>query len=67
VAPFFSSMIARPSGPAPISATLRESACVISLQTVLEMVQRTAGSAVDADAPLMEAGVDSLGAVELRN
>ena len=29
---------------------------------VLEMVQRTAGSAVDADAPLMEAGVDSLGA-----
>ena len=31
------------------------------------MVKRTAGSAVDADAPLMEAGVDSLGAVELRN
>ena len=31
------------------------------------MVKRTAGNAVDADAPLMEAGVDSLGAVELRN
>ena len=31
------------------------------------MVKRTAGGSVDADAPLMEAGVDSLGAVELRN
>jgi acyl carrier protein/thioesterase domain-containing protein len=34
---------------------------------VLGMVKNTAGSAVDADAPLMEAGVDSLGAVELRS
>ena len=39
----------------------------VSLESVLEMVRRTAGSSVDADAPLMEAGVDSLGAVELRN
>ena len=39
----------------------------VSLQAVLEMVKSTAGNAVDADAPLMEAGVDSLGAVELRN
>ena len=31
------------------------------------MVMRTAGGSVDADAPLMEAGLDSLGAVELRN
>ena len=38
-----------------------------SFEMVLEMVRRTAGGAVDADAPLMEAGVDSLGAVELRN
>jgi acyl transferase domain-containing protein len=37
------------------------------LEAVLEMVQRTAGGSVDADAPLMEVGVDSNGAVELRN
>ena len=39
----------------------------VSLDSVLEVVKRTAGGAVDADAPLMESGVDSLGAVELRN
>jgi 3-oxoacyl-(acyl-carrier-protein) synthase/NADPH:quinone reductase-like Zn-dependent oxidoreductase len=39
----------------------------VSLESVLEMAKRTAGGSVDADAPLMEAGVDSLGAVELRN
>ena len=41
--------------------------CAVSLETVLEMVRRTAGGKVNADAPLMEAGVDSLGAVELQN
>ena len=46
---------------------LSSASCVVSLESVLEMVQRTAGGAVDADAPLMESGVDSLGAVELRN
>ena len=39
----------------------------IDLEVVLEIVRRTAGSFVDVDAPLMEAGVDSLGVVELRN
>ena len=39
----------------------------VGIDTVLELVRRTASASVDADAPLMEAGVDSLGAVELRN
>ena len=38
-----------------------------SLESVLQVVQRICGAVVDADAPLMEAGVDSLGMVELRN
>eukprot|EP00966_Prymnesium_polylepis_P023726 546380-Prymnesium_polylepis.1 len=45
----------------------RRDAPTASLEAVLEVVRSTAGGAVDADAPLMEAGVDSLGAVELRN
>ena len=39
----------------------------VGLESVLSIVRRTAGGTVDADAPLMDAGVDSLGAVELRN
>ena len=39
----------------------------VSLEAVLAMTKRTAGGDVDTDAPLMEAGIDSLGAVELRN
>ena len=31
------------------------------------MVKSTAGATVDADAPLLEAGIDSLGEIELKN
>ena len=34
----------------------KHATCAISLEAVLEMARSTAGSAVDADAPLMEAG-----------
>ena len=46
---------------------LRRASASVSLETVMALAARTAGGAVDADAPLMEAGLDSLGAVELRN
>jgi 3-oxoacyl-(acyl-carrier-protein) synthase/NADP-dependent 3-hydroxy acid dehydrogenase YdfG len=45
----------------------KTTAHAISLDVVLEMARRASGGSLDADAPLMEAGVDSLGAVELRN
>jgi len=51
----------------PKASRLSSTARAVSLETVLELVKQTAAGAVDADAPLMEAGIDSLGAVELRN
>lgn len=40
---------------------------VISLDSVLDVAQRMVDNAIDVDAPLMDSGIDSLGAVELRN
>jgi len=55
----------------PVAVAARSDAAApsasVSLETVMTLAARTAGGAVDADAPLMEAGLDSLGAVELRN
>ena len=39
----------------------------MTFEAVLELVKETAGGDIDADTPLMEAGVDSLGEMELRN
>jgi hypothetical protein len=50
-----------------ITALRTSAGAVVSLETVLVLAARTAGGAVDADTPFMEAGLDSLGAVELRN
>ena len=51
-----------------VSCTFEPSALpVVSADAVLEMAERAAGGKMDSDTPLMDAGVDSLGAVELRN
>ena len=39
----------------------------LSLTRILDIINQTAGSTVDADMALMDAGMDSLGVVELRN
>ena len=49
------------------SSSLSGTETMITLGAVLELANSTAGRTLDADAPLMEAGIDSLGAVDLRN
>ena len=49
----------------PVVSGASAGVCSISLEGVLEMVKSTVGGSVDADDLLMEAGMDSLGAVEL--
>ena len=53
----------RPIGAAPASSTRGR----VGLDGVLAALHQTTGKHVGPDAPLMEAGLDSLGAVELRN
>jgi len=48
-----------------LSGRATAQAHTLSLKDMLVLVERTAGLSVDADAPLMEAGVDSLAATEL--
>lgn len=55
---------ARASG---IAAKPQDATVGNQLEVVLQIVADTAGGFVDADAPIMEAGVDSLGAVNLRS
>ena len=64
---FLSALVPKSKGANMVSLGARAATRGISLESVLEMVKRVAGGSVDADAPLMAAGVDSLGAVELRN
>ena len=65
---FLSSMVSLDLVECTRAATVEQSVDrAVSLDAILDMVRRTAGGTVDADTPLMEAGVDSLGAVELRN
>jgi hypothetical protein len=66
--PFLSAFGSRsPVGTAVRSVAAAGPAAAVSLEKVLALAARTAGGAVDADTPLLEAGLDSLGAVELRN
>eukprot|EP00966_Prymnesium_polylepis_P034373 798524-Prymnesium_polylepis.1 len=47
---------------APARGRVAPAAPAISVDDVIDMVSSVAGGSVDDDAPLMEAGVDSLGA-----
>ncbi len=57
------------AGPAagPVGGSSEAAASLVSATAVKEIVERVIGSSVDDDQPLLEAGLDSIGAVELRN
>ena len=49
------------------SGTAGDPRRAVTLETILESIQQTTGHIVGADAPLLESGLDSLSAVELKN
>ena len=51
-------------GAAPVAQVVQSG---LAFDAVVDLVAATAGNSVDPDAPLMDNGIDSLGAVELRN
>eukprot|EP00966_Prymnesium_polylepis_P048277 1118231-Prymnesium_polylepis.1 len=51
----------------PVSEKVKDMKAALSLDVVIRTVKRISGKWVDADAPLLQSGVDSLGAVEVRN
>eukprot|EP00966_Prymnesium_polylepis_P183790 4260096-Prymnesium_polylepis.1 len=52
---------------APAAGALPVAPAFVGLAQVLAISKDVAGQPIDTDAPLMESGIDSLGAVELKN
>ena len=66
--PASSPKLSRPKKSAPVCAVAAPTPqCIVTLDTILELAHKTAGQTVDADVPLMDSGIDSLGAVDMRN
>jgi acyl carrier protein len=64
---FFKEMNANSAPPSKIGPLPMQANTEVITEQVMDIVRQLVGASVDADAPLMDAGLDSLGAVELRN